>query len=407
VASWRRPSTTPRCSTGPDLTGPELLFVGHGAERSGPPVFLANLQRWLDVETDLAFATVLARGGPLVAAYLSHGPVRVLDGGWTPARLVERGLGRVGRSDAAERVRAVRDRRRLGDWSTIPAVYVNTVATSTLRVLAQVPASTTVVVHVHEMEAALRYGIGDDDRRLLVERPQHYVAASVAVADNLVANHGVSRDRIAVHHEIIEPVDPPGDRAAARRRLGLPEDAFVVGGSGMTEWRKAPDLFVRIAAELRARTGRPLCFVWVGGATAGPEWVPLDHEARHLGVDDVVRFVGGQHRPGDWFGVLDAFALTSREDAYPLAALEAVSASVPLVTFDTGGIVELVGDGEHGVVVPYPDTAAFADALAGLAEDDDARRALGAAGAAAVRSRHVPEVGAPPLWADLATWIGR
>jgi glycosyltransferase involved in cell wall biosynthesis len=400
---------TASSSTGRDLTDPELVFVGHGAERSGPPVFLAHLERWLASETDLAFATVLARGGPLVADYAVHAPVRVLDRGRTPGPLLERALGAVGRADVAGAARRRRDRRTLGDWRDAPGLYVNTVASPTLRVLAQVPTTTTVVVHVHELEAALRYGIDDAERALLVQRPDHVVAASQAVADNLVGNHGLDQDRIVVHHEFVEPVAPVADdqRAVERRRVGLPEDAFVVGGSGMTEWRKAPELFVRIAAELRARTDRPVHFVWVGGATAGPTWAPLDHEARHLGVADVVRFVGTQDEPGAWFRLLDAFALTSREDAYPLAALEAASAGVPVVTFDTGGIVELVGDGERGIVVPYPDTEAFAAALARLAGDEPARQALGAAGAAAVRSRHVPEVAAPKLWADLAGWLGR
>ena len=364
------------------MSAPDLLFVGHGAERSGPPIFLANLQAWLAVHTDLRFSTVLARGGPLVDDYAD---VRVVERPWAPARVTSR---------SALVQRAV-DRRTLGDWHAPGAVYVNTLAPSTLRLAELVDAP--LIAHVHEMEAALRYGLDPEALRRLLDRADHLVAASAAVADNLVEHHGVARDRIAVHHEFVTPVDPPADRPAARRRLGLPEDAFVVGGSGMLEWRKAPELFVRLAADLRRRTDRPLAFVWIGGTDHGPLWAPLDHEARHLDVDDVVRFVGAQERPGDWFGVLDAFALTSREDAFPLAALEAASAGVPVVTFDTGGMVELDG----AVVVPYPDTEAFADALADL--DPDAGRTV----AEAVRSQHVTDVGAPRLWADLARWLGR
>jgi glycosyltransferase involved in cell wall biosynthesis len=388
-----------------------LLFVGHGAERSGPPVFLANLEGWLAAEAggELAVATALARGGPLRSSYEACGPVRVLDRPRDPVLLAERALGRAGRRGAAARLRSARDRRRLGAWTAAPAVYVNTVSSPTLRILRSIDPSSKVILHVHELEAALRYGIDDGERGLLARRPDRYVAASAAVADNLVAAHGIDPGRITVHHEFVTPVEPVAGaaRAAERRRLGLDPDAFVVGGSGMTEWRKAPELFVRLAADLAARTDRPLAFVWVGGATSGPTWAPLDHEAHHLGVADVVRFVGAQDRPGDWFRLLDAFALTSREDAFPLAALEAASAGVPVVTFDTGGMVEFVGDGEHGAVVPYPDTEAFAEALWRLAEDDGRRRALGDAAASAVRARHVTEVAAPKLWADVEAWIGR
>jgi glycosyltransferase involved in cell wall biosynthesis len=388
---------------------PELLFVGHGAERTGPPVFLANFEGWLADHTDLELTTVLVRGGPLVADYARWGTVRVLDVPRSPGRLAERALSAARLARPAAGVRAARDGHRFGAWAEARAVYVNTVSGPTLRALRRVRDEATVVVHVHEMEAALRYGIDDADRRLLRDRTDHWVAASQAVADNLVANHGVAPGRIRVHHEFVDPVDPvEGDeRRAARRRLGVPEDAFLVGGCGMLEWRKAPELFVRLAADLRARTDRPLAFVWVGGTDRGPLWAPLDHEARHLGVHDVVRFVGAQARPADWFRVLDVFALTSREDAFPLSALEAASAGAPVVTFDTGGMVELVGDGSCGAVVPYPDTGTFADVLAALADDDEGRRSLGATAAATVRERHVTEVAAPALWADLAGWIGR
>lgn len=359
-------------------------------------MFLAHLERWLAGSTDLDFATVLARGGPLVDDYRSWGRVRVIEPR-RAARLTVR----------VPPLHGMVDRLGLRGWRAPKAVYINTVAPATLRLLGRIDPSATVIVHVHEMEAALRYGLEDSDRRRLFERADHYVAASQAVAVNLVGNHGVDAARVSVHHEFIEPVAPLGgdDRRSARRDLGLPEDAFVVGGSGMLEWRKAPELFVRVASDLRKRSDRPLAFVWVGGTDHGPLWAPLDHEAHHLGVEDVVRFVGAQEQPGDWFRVLDAFALTSREDAFPLAALEAASAGVPVVTFDTGGMVEFVGDGEHGVVVPYPDTGAFADALAALAGDDDGRRAVGSAAAAAVRARHVTAVGAPRLWADVETWI--
>jgi glycosyltransferase involved in cell wall biosynthesis len=295
------------------------------------------------------------------------------------------------------------DALRLRGWRSPGAVYVNTVAPSTLRLLGAVDRNATVVVHVHELEAALRYGIADADRRALWGRADHVVAASQAVADNLVANHGVAADRVRVHHEFVTPVPPVAveDRRAARRRRGLPEDAFLVGGSGMLEWRKAPELFVRLAADLRARVDRELAFVWVGGTDHGPLWAPLDHEARHLGVEDVVRFVGAQDDPGDWFRLLDAFALTSREDAFPLAALEAASAGVPVVSFATGGMVELEGV----EAVRYPDTEAVADVLAGWVADEGGRSARGRGLAEVVRARHLTEVGAPRLWADLATWV--
>lgn len=386
------------------MSPPSLLFVGHGAERSGPPVFLANFQRWLSGHTDVAFATVLTRGGTLVEDYRRWGPVRVLDARWSLPRIAQQGLGRAGLRGPAAAVQASRDRSHLRSWRRAPVTYVNTVSPATLRVLAHVDRSSLVIAHVHEMEAALRYRLDDQAHRLFRERPDRYLAASRAVAANLIENHAIPAERIEVQYEFVEPVTATGkgERPRLRRERGIPAEAFVVGASGMTEWRKGPDHFVRLAAELRRRTDRPLFFVWVGGAESGPEWWPLDHEAHHLDVDDIVHFVGHQDDPGSWYRLFDVFTSTSREDAFPLAALEAATAGVPVITFDTGGMVEFVTRCDGGVVVPYPDVSGFADALAALTDDDRRRAALGAAAAEGARAHHVTDVSAPGLAAFLA-----
>lgn len=397
----------PRPGHPPGVTPPSVLFVGHGADRTGPPVFLANFQRWLASHADTEFATVLTRGGDLLEDYRQWGPVRVLDQRWTLPRIAQQGLVRIGRTGPASRLRSLRDEGHLRDWRRARVVYVNTASPATLRVLALVPGSAVVMAHVHEMEVALRYQLDEAERRLLLDRPDRFVVASQAVADNLSQNHGVAPDRIEVHHEFVEPVSPVSDRDRGRLReeRGIAADAFVVGASGMTEWRKGPDLFVRLAHEVRRRTDRPLAFVWVGGATTGPEWWPLDHDARHLGVDDIVRFTGADDDPGSWFRLCDLFAVTSREDAFPLAALEAATAGVPLVTFDTGGIVEFVTDGAGGVVVAYPDLDTFAATVTALAEDEPRRARLADAAAQHARMQHLTDIGAPRLLRTLERLI--
>lgn len=380
-----------------------MLFVGHGADRTGPPVLLANFQRWLAAHTTLDFATLLTRGGPLLDDYRRWGPVRVLDPRWTAPRIAQQGLARAGRPGAARRLRDARDRRHLAGWDRAGLVYVNTASPATLRPLALLPPGVPVVLHVHELEVALRYQLDDADRALVRDRPTHWIAASQAVADNLTSNHGVAADRISVHHEFVEPVEPVrgAERDRLRRAAGIDPEAFVVVGSGMTEWRKGPDLLVGVTAELRRRTDRPISVLWVGGATEGPTWWPLDHEAHHRGVADVVRFLGTQDEPGTWLRLGDAFALTSREDAFPLAALEAASAGLPVVTFDTGGTTELVAAAGAGEVVPYPDLGAMADVLARWADDEAQRRREATTLAAHVRAHHLTEVAAPVLHAAL------
>jgi len=81
---------------------------------------------------------------------------------------------------------------------------------------------------------------------------------------------------------------------------------------------------------------------------------------------------------------MDIFALTSREDPFPLVMLEAAAIKLPMVCFaQSGGGPEFAEIG-GGLVVPYLDVPAFAGCLAELAGDVARRRAIGASAARAV-----------------------
>jgi glycosyltransferase involved in cell wall biosynthesis len=388
-------------------SSPDILFIGHGAERSGPPISLLLLQRWLAANSDWRFATVLGTGGELLDEMRALAPVRVVDDGWTPPRIAQQGLARVGRESTSRRIRAARDRVALRGAGRAGLVYVNTVSPETVRLALAVSGPRRLVVHVHELEAGLRYRVPPASLAALWDRADHVVAASDAVRDNLVGHHGLDPDRIVRHHEHVEPVEPFDRDTRTVRRVahGLDPSAFLAIGSGRLEWRKGPDLFVQVAHRLRTQApDLHVELVWVGGTTGGPDHWPLDHDIRHLGLTETVHFVGHQEDPAAWWPLADAFALTSREDAYPIACLEAASAGVPIVTFDSGGMVEFVGE-DAGRCVPYPDLDGFAAALAGLARDPGQRRALGEQ-ARRRAHEHAVDRSVPALFRRLTEWRG-
>lgn len=391
----------------PDLPAgrPRVLFVGHGAERSGPPRFLLHLQRWVRDHDRAEIETVLARGGDLTPDLAAIGPVRVLDDGWTTPRVLQAGLSRLAQHRAAGAVARARARLALGRVRRADLVYLNTASSGGLAAVRALPFRAPLLTHVHELEVGLRYGLRPDERQHLFVATDRFVAASQAVADNLVDRYGVARSRVAVHHEVVDRREGPDPvRAAAlRRRLGLEDGRLVVvGASGMTDWRKAPDLFVRLAWEVGRRPGGDrVRFLWVGGADAGPEWWPLDHDLRHLGLEDRVHFLGTSPNAADELSLCDVFVSPAREDAFPLACLEAGALGVPIVCFDSGGMPELVGPKRAGAVVAYPDVAAMADAVLGLVADPAARAAAGRRARAAVHAEHDVAVALPALWEEV------
>jgi glycosyltransferase involved in cell wall biosynthesis len=100
----------------------------------------------------------------------------------------------------------------------------------------------------------------------------------------------------------------------------------------------------------------------------------------------------------DYIAAFDVFALVSREDAFPLAIMEAAAVGVPTVCFDgaAGGGCEFV-EADAGRVVPYLDLDAMAERVLEFLRDDELRSRLGQRARRKVRERYDISVMAPKL----------
>jgi glycosyltransferase involved in cell wall biosynthesis len=126
-------------------------------------------------------------------------------------------------------------------------------------------------------------------------------------------------------------------------------------------------------------------------AGAGPDQTMLQQEVRTLGLDDTVAFVGWQSDIWPWLGRWDILVQPSLAEGFGMAALEAMSAGVPVVASSAGGLPELIEDSRTGYVVPPADPVALAARLRHLVLHADLREAMGAAGRARVRERFSAE----------------
>lgn len=387
---------------------PRVAFVTYEASRTGSPLLLLRLLRWLRAESAVDAEVLCWHGGPLVEHLAEVADVRVL----APAdrRTVleavavgarELGLGALGQRLDDLRLAAGLRGRRGADL-----IYLNGVPS--FVALAHLGADDRPVVgHVHELEFALGRSLPPGTDALL-QRPDRYVAVSAAVADNLVDHHGVERARVTVHHGFVDddPMPPADSTDRLRRRLGIPDDAPVVGAVGDMIWRKGPDLFLAVAAALAGSDiDRPAPhFVWVGGGPGRGVWEDTVADLAQRGLADRVHLVGEQEHPTDWHRLFDVLVLTSREDPFPLVALEAAQLGRPIVAFELGGVPELLvppGEAPAGVLAPALDVEAMAGAVAALLAEPAEAAAMGDAGAARVADHHVTSVAAPRLLAEI------
>ena len=103
----------------------------------------------------------------------------------------------------------------------------------------------------------------------------------------------------------------------------------------------------------------------------GPERPIVEQLCREQGTCEHVRFLGKQDNVEDILSLSDIFMMPSASETFGLAALEAMSCGVPVISSDVGGLPELNRDGETGYVCKLGDVDAMADrAIAMLSNDD-------------------------------------
>lgn len=180
----------------------------------------------------------------------------------------------------------------------------------------------------------------------------------------------------------------PGDRVAARARLGVAPGTPVILFVGNLEPRKAVDVLIRALPRVRAVAPGAIAIVVGSGESAGVDnqEAALRRQAADLGVAEAVWFEGRipDQRLDDWYRAADAFALPSHSEAQGVVALEAMTCGLPVVVSEVGGLIGTVEHGVTGLFVQPGDVDDLAAKLSDLLVNPERRHAIAAAGRAFV-----------------------
>ncbi len=387
---------------------PPVLFITPGASPVGGNIFFLNFLKWFKQNSDTPFLTVYGHEGELAGEFSALGEAYQFDHDFSEQRIWKKGLDRLSqRMDLRNR-----SLRKQLEGKNIGLVYSN--AVTNYRILSALPKfDAPVISHCHELESVIRR-TGLDEFEKTKEMTTLFVAASEAVKRNLADNHSVDEKKVEVIREFI-PIEESSteqikaNRAEVMRELNIPENAFIVGGSGTLYWRKAPELFALIANEVHKKMpGAPVYFIWVGGAAKGDfRFFELEFDLERLGLTDKVRFLEHTADPQKYYSAIDVFLLTSREDPYPLVCLEAAALGKPVMCFEnSGGMPEFI-EQDCGFTVPYLDIGAAAEKILYLAQNPAKKNSLGTAAAKKVRERHDINVAAPKMLALIETYLSK
>jgi 1,2-diacylglycerol-3-alpha-glucose alpha-1,2-galactosyltransferase len=194
-----------------------------------------------------------------------------------------------------------------------------------------VPASLvgSIILAKYWLPLARRY------MRWYYNKADKVLAVSGTVAKVLRDELDVPKEKVEVFYNTINMKryeTTAKQKLAARRRLDIKDDEFVVLGNGQVQPRKRLDIFVKMAKELPDVT-----FIWVGGIPF--KQLGADYQAMRSLMENVpsnLKTVGiiPHQQVRDYLAVADVFCLPAEQENHPMCVLEAAGAGLPIILRD-------------------------------------------------------------------------
>jgi glycosyltransferase involved in cell wall biosynthesis len=248
--------------------------------------------------------------------------------------------------------------------------HTHTAKAGALGRMAAQRASVPRIIHTyhgfpfHEFQSRGRRGAYVAIERRLGHLTDVALCVGTAVAVEAVRRRLVAPDRIRTIGVAVDspagtelPARAPLARERARRLLGLPADAIVVGAVGRLSYQKAPEDFLAAIRQL----GSPgVIGVWVGGGELAARIARLA-----AGVQPHARVVLAGERADvpEILPAFDVFVLPSRYEGLPTAIVEAMVSGIPVVATAVNAVADVVIPGETGLLVPPRRPDLLADAV--------------------------------------------
>jgi glycosyltransferase involved in cell wall biosynthesis len=239
------------------------------------------------------------------------------------------------------------------------------------------------IYHVHDVTLGSPKPVGWLMAQMINLTSDRILFVSEAARRALPLPSGAVRKARVVYNGVDSNEFRPGLPAeAVRLELGLQPGQRLVAAIGDLEERKGQEYLVRVCVRVR-EVFPDIRFLFVGDVASGGRQIDYDQRvknlARELGVEANTLFVGRRSDIPSLLNAVDLVVQPSLIEAFPLAVLEAGACGVPVVASATGGLLEIIADGETGLLVPPGDVKALAEAILALLGDGSRRRAMGVA----------------------------
>lgn len=256
---------------------------------------------------------------------------------------------------------------------------LHTHASLTARLAGRMAGVPTIIHTKHCME-----GVPGGLPKKLARRAMNHIlsdriiAVSKAVRRSMIAG-GTNPKKIVTIYNGIDPIPIPtaAEKAALLASYGGKEGEKAIGIVARLEEVKDHETFLLAAQEI-IKKRQDVRFYIIGDGSLRDI---LRQRANALGIAERVSFTGFVREIEKLEAALDIAVITSKQEALCLSLLESMIAGIPAVGTDSGGVAEVIREGETGYLVPVGDFHALAMRLEELLAEDAKRRKMGEAAA--------------------------
>ena len=226
---------------------------------------------------------------------------------------------------------------------------------------------TRILVHVRDMNPM------GTILRFMQQRVAKWTDIALAVSNPVrvfaVDELGISSRLVKVTHNpiVLEKFNSLNVNAKSnlRAEFGITENTQVIGIIGRLSPEKGHKILIQAFPSLLKRCPEAVLLI-VGD---GPTRSELELLVKNLSLEREIRFTGYRSDIPRVLTAMDVVVMPSIREGFPNAAVEAMTAGIPVVAFRVGGLPEIVINGETGFLVEPNDQNELINALLQLLKD--------------------------------------
>ncbi|NWJ51734.1 MAG: glycosyltransferase family 4 protein [Bacteroidetes bacterium] len=358
----------------------KILFISHDASRSGAPILLLNLAEIL-IKNRITVEFLLKTGGPLEKDFKLKGQTYIVKSANGPT-LFQRIINK------PSSIRRSKYKIENLPWHTYDYILSNTITNGDILPQIRLKYNGPIISYIHELEMSTYYATEPYFLNQLIKTSNWFLVPSKVVKKHLIENLSIENEKIDILQYYI-PAQSCKDYPIEKGS----KSEFTVGCIGTAEWRKGTDLFIQVALIiLKKSPNANIRFVWKGVLNTGSEREKLLYDINKAGLTGEIILLPSSENVKDFYESIDVLFLSSREDPYPLAVLEAADYSVPTICFkNAGGAQEFIEESGGGLTVNYLDLNEAAENIINYSVEERRRFETGKKAKAFLCSTHQNE----------------